>query len=514
MPADEAKPRNLGAMTAQAVRMLRLSHATVEHAPAMVLWLDADGRIRRANALATSLLRRPLPMLAGRRLDELVADGQPSLWSRLRDVTTDASVTVLACPLRVEGTKAGEAPDLPVDVAASQVAFEEERFFCLFMTDARARLQAEAELRQALDEVERYKAQLEAENVYLQDEIKLSHGFGAIVGESAVLREVLTRVEQVASSTATVLILGESGTGKELIARAVHDHSERRPRPLVKVNCAALPASLIESELFGHEKGAFTGALSRRIGRFELADGGTIFLDEIGDLPLALQAKLLRVLQEGEFERLGDPKTHTVDVRVIAATNRNLLTAVEAGEFRADLYYRLNVFPIELPPLRARRDDVPLLAEHFVNKYAGRMGRALRGLSPRMRASLTAYDWPGNVRELENVIERAVILHRGPGGALDEPLAVPASTGTTASVARAVAPGASAAAPGVEGGPVVEMPTLGRATLPEMEAQMIRDALTACGWVIAGKKGAARKLDIAPSTLRERMRKYGIERPA
>lgn len=525
MPADEAKPPSLGAVTAQAVKMLRLSHATVEHAPAMVLWLDAAGAIRRANALTLALLGRSLSELAGQPLDGLLVAGGASLWRRVQEATADAPATVLACPLRARprAHEAG-APELtlPVDVAAAQVAFDDTRYYCLFMTDARERLRTEGELREALDEVERYKAKLEAENVYLQDEIKSGHDFGSIVGKSAALQDVLSRVEQVADSAATVLILGESGTGKELIARAVHDHSDRRQRPLVKVNCAALPASLIESELFGHEKGAFTGALARRLGRFELADRGTIFLDEIGDLPLELQAKLLRVLQEGEFERLGDPKTRKVNVRVIAATNRDLLAAVEAGDYRADLYYRLNVFPLELPALRERRDDIPLLAEHFVAKYGRRMGRDLRAVSQRMRASLIAYDWPGNVRELENVIERAVILHRGSGHALDEPLAVPhrASTAPASEPATGAAMdvgiGAGADQVTVPAGRPLQAaegaaPAAG--TLPAVEARMIRSALEASGWVIAGKRGAARRLDIPPSTLRERMRKYGIERP-
>ena len=269
------------------------------------------------------------------------------------------------------------------------------------------------ELRKALREVEQLKNQLQAENVYLQEEIKHQHNFEEIICQNKSFKKVLSKVEQVAVTDATVLILGETGTGKELIARAVHNLSNRRDRPLVKVNCAALPANLIESELFGHEKGAFTGALSQRIGRFELGDGGTVFLDEIGDLPLELQAKLLRVLQEGEFERLGNAQSIKVDVRVIAATNRNLENAMEGGTFREDLYYRLNVFPINIAPLRDRIEDVPLLVKHFINKFSVKLGKNIEVIAQDVMEALQGYSWPGNVRELENIIERAMIISSG-----------------------------------------------------------------------------------------------------
>ena len=260
--------------------------------------------------------------------------------------------------------------------------------------------------------MEQEQARLQAQNKYLQEEIKLNYNFEEIISKSKDFQKVLQQIEQVASTDATVLILGESGTGKELIARAVHNVSNRSKRPLVKVNCATLPANLIESELFGHEKGAFTGAMERKIGRFELADGGSIFLDEIGELPVELQAKLLRVLQEGEFERLGNPKTMKVNVRVIAATNRNLQQAIEKKEFREDLYYRLNVFPIICPPLRKRKEDIPLLIKHFCQKHEGKIGRKITHVSDQVIDAMMAYDWPGNIRELENIIERAMILSR------------------------------------------------------------------------------------------------------
>jgi DNA-binding NtrC family response regulator len=342
-----------------------------------------------------------------------------------------------------------------------------------------------AELERALAEVKRLQDRLQAENRYLQEEIKVNHNFREIIGESAALKQVLHQVEQVARTPANVLILGETGTGKELIARALHDLSPRQGRALVKVNCAALPANLIESELFGHEKGAFTGALQRRIGRFELADGGTIFLDEVGDLPLELQAKLLRVLQEGELERLGGPHTLKVDARVLAATNRDLKEAVARGEFREDLYYRLNVFPIRLPPLRQRPEDISPLVQHFVAKHSKRLGKPSMSVPARSMERLRGYAWPGNVRELENVIERALILSPGATLELDELRDVPA-TGPSQGTCL---------------------------TLQAAERNHVCAVLEETAWQIEGPGGAAQRLEINPSTLRSRMRRLGIERP-
>ena len=341
----------------------------------------------------------------------------------------------------------------------------------------------EEKLRLALADVQQLTSRLHAENVYLQEEIKLQHNFGEIIGQSKALRQMLRKVERVAVTGTTVLILGESGTGKELIARAVHDLSERRERPLVKLNCAALPDKLIESELFGHEKGAFTGAHARRIGRFELADGSTIFLDEIGDLPLGLQVKLLRVLQEGEFERLGSSTTKKVDVRVIAATNRNLARAVADGDFREDLYYRLNVFPLTSPPLRERKEDIRVLVKHFVKKHSAKIGKRIERIPKPVMTKLMAYDWPGNVRELENVIERAMILSVGDRLELDDwPTGLPTA-------------GASSLA-----------------TLDKLEREHIVKVLELTGWRVSGDSGAARILDINPKTLQSRMKKLGIKR--
>ncbi len=341
-------------------------------------------------------------------------------------------------------------------------------------------------LQAALAEIARLKERLQAENLYLQEEIKGSSDFEEIVGESASLRRVFHKVEQVAPTDSNVLILGETGTGKELIARAIHSRGTRHHRPLVKVNCAALPSTLIESEFFGHEKGAFTGALSRKIGRFELADGGTIFLDEIGDLALDLQAKLLRVLQEGEFERIGSTTTLKVDVRVIAATNRQLEREVAAGSFRSDLYYRLSVFPLELPPLRERRDDIALLVWYFIARNQRKLGKSISEVPRKIMEALTAYTWPGNVRELENVIERAVILSRGPTLRVDESFAQVTPKRARDSATR---------------------------RLEEVERSHIVQVLKECGGRIKGKGNAAACLGLNPSTLRSRMKKLGIQRP-
>ncbi len=360
--------------------------------------------------------------------------------------------------------------------------------------DITERVRAQEALRNALTEVEQLKNRLQAENTYLQEEIKLDHNFEEIIGQSEVLKKSLRKVEQVAETGATVLILGETGTGKELLARAIHNISIRSKRPLVKVNCAALPANLIESELFGHEKGAFTGALSRKIGRFELADGGTIFLDEIGELPLDLQSKLLRVLQEGEFERLGSSHTQKVDVRIIAATNRDLEKAIEIGEFRRDLFYRLNVFPIHLPPLRERTGDISILAGHFITKFAATAGKKIDKVPQPVINALQAYHWPGNVRELENIIERAVILTPGDTLQLDEHLLLQSE----------ITPQSDPAVTSLE-----EIST----TIPDMEKNLIQKALEESNWIITGKRGAATRLGIPPSTLRDRMKKYGIKKP-
>ncbi len=361
------------------------------------------------------------------------------------------------------------------------------------------RQKAEDALQAALQEVQRLQKKLEAENVYLQEEIRSEHNFDEIVGNSPSLLDVLRKVETVAPTDSTVLVLGETGCGKELIARAVHSRSARKHRPLVKVNCGAIPTGLVESELFGHMKGAFTGALERRVGRFELADGGTLFLDEVSELPLDTQVKLLRVLQEHEFEPLGSSRTIRVNVRIIAASNRDLERAVQEGRFRPDLYYRLNVLPMTIPPLRQRRSDIPLLSSFFADRFARQFGKQITGISQDSMDQLIRYDWPGNIRELQNVVERAVVLSTGPVLRLGSDL-LPASLLDKETTTEPVGTAKRQA----DGGT--------KASLQELERRHILDVLKQTGWVIEGANGAAKILDLHPNTLRSRMKKLGVKR--
>lgn len=345
----------------------------------------------------------------------------------------------------------------------------------------------------AFEEIEFLKARLEEENTYLREEVTSALGVGDIIGNSPGLRKVMQQIQLVAATEATVLVTGESGTGKELVARAIHEHSPRKDRALIKINCGAVPDALFESEFFGHVKGSFTGAMKDKPGRFELADGGTLFLDEIGEVPLAMQAKLLRVLQEQEIERVGDTRTRKISVRIIAATNHDLKKEVEAGRFRQDLFYRLSVFPIEIPPLRERRDDIPHLAAHFVKQSARRMNRPAPRVTQGTMAQLTAHDWPGNVRELQNAVERAVILSQG--GPLRFEFAAPES----------------------EPSKPITLPTtpaklLTRDDLKRHERESIATALKECGGKIFGAAGAAEMLGMKPTTLASRIKALGIKR--
>jgi PAS domain S-box-containing protein len=337
-------------------------------------------------------------------------------------------------------------------------------------------------------EVARAKDALQAETEFLRDHVTREHGFSEIVGRSDVMLATLQKVEQAAKTDATVLVLGETGTGKELLAHALHARSNRASRPLVSIDCTTLPSALVESELFGHEKGAFTGAHETKVGRFELADGGTVFLDEIGELSLDLQAKLLRVLQEGEFRRLGSKKQRKVDVRIIAATNRELKEEVREGRFRSDLYYRLSVFPLESPPLRERREDIPLLASYFLSRFRTTVGKRIDSIAQSSVDALLAYDWPGNVRELQNVIERSAILCTGDTLTVGEALGdvVVRDRGSASALKR---------------------------DLRGVEAAKIRRALEESGWKVKGEGNAASRLGLKPSTLRSRMKKLGIARP-
>jgi PAS domain S-box-containing protein len=350
--------------------------------------------------------------------------------------------------------------------------------------DITERKRAEEAERKALEEIKRLKDQLAQEKLYLEEELRTEQGFEEIVGESAALKEILKQVEIVAPTDAIVLIQGETGTGKELIARAIHDFSSRRERTFVKLNCAAIPTGLLEAELFGHEKGAFTGAIAQRIGRFELANGGTLFLDEVGDIPLELQTKLLRVLQEQEFERLGSSRTISVNVRFITASNRDLKQMIKDREFRSDLYYRLKVFPIMIPPLRKRAEDIPLLIRHFVQRHARKLNKRITSIGSDTMATLCRYSWPGNIRELENFVERSVILSRG--ATLETPVGELQPSNHQLAEAH---------------------------TLKDTERAAILRALKDCSWVIAGPNGAAAKLGLKRTSLQYKMQKLGIFRP-
>jgi transcriptional regulator with GAF, ATPase, and Fis domain len=346
-------------------------------------------------------------------------------------------------------------------------------------------MEKNAKLQQAIEAHQQAQATVR----YLREEIKTEHNFEEIIGQSEVLKHVLQQVAQVANTDSTVLIHGETGTGKELIARAIHHRSARRDQPLIKLNCAALPCELLESELFGHEKGAFTGATQKRKGRFELAHQGTLFLDEVSELSLEAQAKLLRVLQEQEFERVGGAQTLRVDVRVIAATNRDLRSAVQQNIFRSDLYYRFAVFPVMMPPLREREGDIPLLAQHFLDKLARKLGKSLTGFTPDSLHKLAQHNWPGNIRELHNVLERAAILSPGPLVEIDQSMDVPLHSSD-------------------------EYKPPSTSTLEEVERNHIQQILVDTHWVIEGHRGAAALLGLNPSTLRHRMRKLGIRKPS
>jgi PAS domain S-box-containing protein len=446
-----------------------------EEAPIGYVQEDLDSRFLNANQAALRILGLKPEEIATTVGKSLVAD-TPENRRRVEEAFAALYRGAPAGGLLLELRRRDDGQ--PVWVEWWSRPDRDRRYTRTVIVDVTARVLAEQE-----------KARLEEQNQYLQEEIKAEHNFEEIVGRSPALTAVLDQVRQVAPTDATVLITGETGTGKELLARAIHSASRRRDRPLIKINCAALPAGLVESELFGHEKGAFTGAIARRVGRFELAHGGTIFLDEVGELPTEAQAKLLRVLQEREFDRVGGSAPIRADVRVLAATNRDLLAAVRDKTFREDLYYRINVFPLRLPPLRGRPEDIPLLVHFLVARFAARIGKRIDAMSGESMERLARYAWPGNVRELENVLERAVILAAGP----------------TLEVAATILPLDA-------GPPAAPAEPAGLPTLDAAERRHIRAALEQTGWVIEGPKGAARILGLHPNTLRSRLKKLGIHR--
>jgi formate hydrogenlyase transcriptional activator len=473
---------------------LRLAHEELMRRRALVVAASLDGiwewdatsdqvqySERFAELLGYQTTELPQTLDFFRRI--LHPDDSEMLWASVDQHLTEGVPHDVECRLQ---TKSGNYRWFQTRGQAQRDVEGRPTWMAGSLQDVHDRKMAEAELRGALKEVDRLTDQLRAENVYLQEEIASSQGFDEIVGQSVPLRSTLTKIEHVADTDASVLLLGETGTGKELLARAVHSRSRRKDRPLVKVNLAALTASLIESELFGHVRGAFTGAIADKIGRFELADGGTLFLDEIGELNPELQTKLLRVLQEGEFERIGSGKTLRVDVRVVAATNRDLHLAMEQEKFRPDLYYRLAVFPIEVPPLRLRRDDIPLLIWHFISKKQVRLGKTISSVPQNVMNTLVEYDWPGNIRELENVVERAMILSSG-------------STLMLEGSFRPMRP---------------SVPKVQSTNPPDVNRDRIISVLQECHWRIKGTGNAAERLGLQPSTLRYRMKTLGIQRPA
>ena len=471
-----------------------------DFAPIGYFTLDPMGLITEVNLTGASLLGVERGQLCNKPFSLFVAaSSRDAFYRHHRNILTIG--TIDGCQLQmikkdgtsfyasIRSTAVWDSEGKPTGIRSAIGDITEQRRAGELLQEAHHELERRveertAELRSALSEIKTMKDQLEAENIYFRQESKMKHQFEHILGQSDGLKYVLYRVEQVAPTNTTVLILGETGTGKELIAAAIHHLSPRKDRPLITVNCAALPANLMESELFGREKGAFTGADTRQIGRFEVANDSTLCLDEIGELPLEMQAKLLRAIQYHEFERLGSSHTIKVDVRVIATTNRNLEEEIRKGRFRQDLYYRLNVFSITVPPLRQRRDDIPLLVQTFVERYARKLGKQILSIQKETMKVLQDYPWPGNIRELESVLERAVILCPGPTLQLDDKLETLSSS----------------------------FPSTAR-TLEEMERNQILGTLSETRWRINGKDGAAAILGLHPSTLRARMHKLGIIRP-
>jgi formate hydrogenlyase transcriptional activator len=427
-------------------------------------------------------------------ITSFILRGEEVCWERIDDLPEEAAKekeigrlfgprSSFTSPLKVGGKVIGAMSFGTVyrEREWPEVVVSRLRLFVEMIGSAIARTRAERATQEALDEVRRLRDQLQRENVYLLQEVKTVRGRGGLIGESAALRQVLEQIEQVAATDATVLLMGETGTGKELLASAIHELSLRASRPMVRVSCAAIPATLMESELFGREKGAYTGALSRQVGRFEVAHGSTLFLDEVGELPLEVQVKLLRVLQERQVERLGSSKVITVDVRIIAATNRDLEKAVREKTFRDDLYYRLNVFPIRVPPLRERAEDIPLLVQSFVHEFAKMFGKSIESVDKDSMDALRRYSWPGNIREIRNIVERAVILATGPR------LHIRTPTASSDDVA----------------------PSL---LLRDTEREHLRRVLEMTRWRIRGKDGAAEILGVKPTTLEAMMERLGLTR--
>ncbi|MCO6478812.1 MAG: sigma 54-interacting transcriptional regulator [Phaeodactylibacter sp.] len=460
---------------------LHLTQFTLDHAHEMIFWEKADGSLSYANITAAEKLGYTKDELLGLSAKDIVHEYSKEKSAATWGILRREGEAELESTLK---TKDGAL--IPIYCSMNYIQFQGQEINCVFARDWRKKKEQEKKLSDALEKIRELSERLQEENTLLKEEINLNYNFNNIISQSRDYKKILQQVEQVAGTDATVLIVGETGTGKELLARAIHQLSKRDDNPLIKVNCAGLPKDLIESELFGHEKGAFTGAYQQKKGRFELAHKGTIFLDEIGELPVALQAKLLRVLQEGEFERVGGNKTIHVDARVIAATNRNLEQMVDSGEFREDLFYRLNVFPIRNIPLRERREDIPLLVQHFVKKYSEKTGKTIEKAPKSGIEKLLKYEFPGNIRELENIVERAVIL----------------SNGKTLNLAASL--------PQTRRGKIKEDGFF--KSFEEMQREHIINALERTNWRVTGPKGAARLLKMNGRTLASKMRRLGIRR--
>ncbi|MYF71750.1 MAG: PAS domain S-box protein [Proteobacteria bacterium] len=466
--------------------------------PAMMHTVDSEGHIVHTSDRWLSKMGYRRREVLGRNITEFLA--ADSMLDRQEVIDIIAQGDLDNAP-RNYVTRSGDIIEALVSSRVDRGADGRVRRMHVAMKDMTAQNEAEHRLRAAFEENARLREELQRERDYLREEVQVSMNFGRIIGESAALRRMLARVEAVAQTSASVLIQGESGTGKELVAHVIHTRSPRSDAPLVKVNCASIPGELFESEFFGHVRGAFTGAHRDRVGRFQLADGGTLFMDEIGEIPLDLQGKLLRVLQEGEFEQVGSDRTRSVNVRVVAATNRDLDKAVEDGKFREDLFYRLSVFPIDVPPLRDRGDDIVQLASHFLEKICQDFGHRPLSLNRQHLELMRNYDWPGNVRELKNVIERAVILSRGKMLRLDLAMAdIPRPASVSAPVS---------ADPDGNGEPTL----MTEQELLELQKNNLLAALTATGWRVSGPRGAAALVGLKPSTFTDRIKKFGIARP-
>jgi len=476
--ARKESERALADAARQAEYERQLADGIIENLPGFLFMVDRQGRRVRWN--------KQRELVTGYSADEIAATppGGQSIPEDREAVVAAVERGFREGHARVEHrirTKDGRL--IPILSQGSVVKILDQEYMLGIGLDISPLKQAEEQLRQALAEVHELKARLELENAYLQQEVTISHSHHGVVGESKPIRHVLTQVERVAGTGAAVLVFGETGVGKELIVRRIHELSPRGRHALIKMNCAALPSSLVESELFGREKGAYTGALIRQSGRFEVAHKSTIFLDEIGELPLELQAKLLRVLQDGEFERLGSTTSMKVDVRVIAATNRDLAAEVRTGRFREDLFYRLNVFPIRVPPLREHPEDIPLLIWAFVREFGTTMGKRIESIPRKALEALAAHSWPGNVRELRNAVERAMILSTGPVLRIEVPA-----------------------------GDTSPSPAHASERLPDVERAHIAAVLRRVGWRIRGPRGAAQILGLKPTTLEARMARLGIRR--